>query len=369
MPIDDAYTTPSGGSIYGGTEGPFPPWVSSLTVGVWTVFDSTVINVKETTGLNSTPRSVLETNANQPFTNWSGKGCYDKSAREVVLLGTAQGYTSSTPTGANSKEVVAAFGTTLGAVTYGIFWNPTGRNEAHTYDGICSRPLNGKLYRKSYNNGTLMERTLAGEGAWTATSYTTSGLGSVKDVCALEVHPNLGADGSVLIFDATGGRVIRWDVATGTRTTITATGLGNDQFSHYVHAMDAVVFGGGVDGSEVGVNSWWKLDNAGVVTALTVDALPSGVTIPSYNNNRMTGCADPGDVARSWFVSKQTDKLYSINWLTGAWTDQGSMPSGMSLDYRMLVSLEDAGTLAMLAGSGRDGSGNTTAKLYVYRVV
>lgn len=369
-PVADTYFS-SSLSAYAGAIAPIPDWVSVLTVGAWTVYDSTLINVKETTGLNGTARSVLETNANQPFTNWSGKGCYDKDARKLILLGTAQGYTSSTPIGANTKEVIATIGDALGAVSYGVFWNPTGRNEAHTYDSICSRPLNGKLYRKSYNNATtLMERTLASEGAWTASAYTVAGLsGPVKDVCALEVHPSLGAQGSVLIFDAQSARVIRWDVASGTRSTIAVAGLGHDQLAHYVPALDAVVFGGGLQSNlTTGSNLWWKIDSAGTVSALTVDALPSGVTIPSFNNNRMTACADPGGQPRSWMVSSETSKLYSIDWNTGAWTDRGAIPSGIPTSYLMLISMTGTNALAMIVGAGRDGGGNTTARLYVYKV-
>lgn len=371
MPAVGRVYNSSGLSLYGGQLAPVPPWVSALSVGAWTIYDSTLINVKETTGLNGTARSVLETNANQPLTNWSGKGCYDKDARKLILLGTAQGYSSSLPVGANTKEVVAALGSTLGSLTWSVYWNPTGRNEAHTYDSISSRPLNGKLYRKSYNNATtLMERTLASEGAWTASAYTVAGLsGPVKDVCALEVHPSLGAQGSVLIFDAQSARVIRWDVASGTRSTIAVAGLGHDQLAHYVPALDAVVFGGGLQSNlTTGSNLWWKIDSTGTVSALTVDALPAGVTIPSFNNNRMTACADPGSQPRSWVVSSETNKIYSVDWNTGAWTDRGAIPSGIPTSYLMLISLTGANTLSMVVGSGRDGSGNTNAKLYMYRV-
>jgi hypothetical protein len=339
---------------------PLPHLIAGMSPDSWRTLALTNINHYETAGPYGA-MSILETEANYPLTNWGGKWWYDPTTGLIGGVGTAQGHSSdNNPVGKAAKYI--EFDTA--SQTFSVRWNPTGANEGHVYDANCSLVHQGKTYRKSFNADVIKQLDVV-SGVWSTSPYTTAGLSpAVVDVCALEIHPTLGAQGSLLLHSDT--RLIRWDLATGQRT-VHATGLtgfhGRYAVMHYVPGWNRVILGGGetiTTASSIGA-SWYSIDATGTVAA-------TGWTSPvriSCGSDAGVFLPDPSGRPRSWWYSSADDRIYSLDWTTLTWTPRAALPQ-LSAAWTG-VSLRDRHALMFFEGRGRT-NGFAQGRVLLYKV-
>lgn len=325
---------------------------STMSAASWldVTASTNVQAVTDTTGPETQAIAWLESARNYYLTNWPGKCTFDAARNRVMLTGAAQGFSSEKPAGAHSAAVY------LDLASGALYkqWNPMGRNLAHVYDSNPSIPLNGKVYRRPFNSNELFQ---CEDTTWSLAT-TFSGI-SLSSSIALEVFPELGTSGSVLLL-ADGGKLYRWDVATQAVSTIgTYSGLGGYPVMHYVPGGNYIVFGGGNLAS-----TFYKLDAGGNVTQIA-STLPSGVTGTGAGVGSAM-CADPSAGSRSWLLSNETTKLYSLDHATGLWTDHGGLPTGMNYSATMLSALHGTGTILFVSGRGRANDTTSLSGLFLY---
>lgn len=306
--------------------------------------------ITDTTGPGGTAMAWLESVANLYLTNWPGKLCWDSARKQVIVVGTCQGYISDSPPGTHAAAVFLD-------VTTGVFskvWNPYGENTGHVYDVNASGTLNGKMYNSAYGSAFLHECDLATR-VW-ATSKNISSL-SIGAVRQLEVFPDLGASGSVLLLGDT-GKLCRWDIATDALSTIgTYDGIAAYPSIHYVPTSAAVVFGGGTTGTK-----FRKIDSAGAVTTIST-SLPSGLTGTGASIGAPM-IADPAGRAKSW-AFLMGGNAFSLDHVNGTWTDHGAMPEGISTCP--VAAVHEHSAAVFLEGAGRQ-TGTSLSQVWLYKV-
>ena len=355
-PVGDSYAVASGGVIAAGRRnyGAFADFVAGMH-GSWAEYTSTNINALESSGPSGVARGILEGEVNSPVSNWPGKIAFDPDRKLLVGIGTTNGYISENPAGAHSKNIIFDFATN----EFSVRWNPVGRSYGHFYDTNSSRSLNGYFYARGYNDSSLRKMDTSTR-EWSE-SYSLSGLSpSAGTVGSLDVHPNLGASGSVLFLEPT-GRLVRFNVADGTRSVMgTYSGIGNYPLIHYVQAIDSVVFGGGESGTKL-----YKISASGVVSEVST-TLP--VTLAA-NGSGGPFLPDPSGLPRSWHFYDGDSTVRYIDWTTGQWTTFGAPPAALSgrFDVTVAASLTGMSAFALLTYGGRSG-GVTTSKFWILKV-
>jgi hypothetical protein len=358
--VGEAYTCASGGAIAGGRRlyGALGAFIAALAPGTWSEYTGTNLNTP-LDGADSPadgPFSSLESAANYPLTNWSNKFFFDPITKLIGGIGTAQGYTGEAPAGAHGKCVWFD----LAANAFSQDWSPTGDNQGHVYDGNVSRPLNGYVYRRGFG-ATKIYRCAVATKVWELSTLSHTGV-YAYDACGLEVFPDWGSQGSLLMLGGAAGTgyLYRWDLATGTRTALGSYAVGDYPVIVYIPALQACVFGGGAAGSGL----LYKIDSAGSITQIAT-TLPVGVSSASSGPL----LADPSGQALMWKLSTTDNKLRSFNPTTGDWIDKGAVIAGLSGDIANTVgiALTGLGALAFLHGRGRV-SGASTHKFWIYKV-
>ena len=359
-PVGESYAVASGGVIAAGRRrfGALGDFVAGMASGTWAQYTGTNIN-EPLAGADSPadgPFSSLETVGNYPLTNWSNKFFFDPVSKQIGGIGTAQGYIGESPAGAHSKCVWFDLATN----TFSQDWNPTGDAQGHVYDGNVSRALHGYVYRRGFS-GTKIYRGNVATRTWELSTLSHSGVYSY-DACGLDVLPEWGSQGSLLMIGGSGGNgsLFRWDLATGARTSLGTYAVGDYPVLVYVPALQACVFGGGSAGSGL----LYKIDASGTITQIST-TLPVGVSSASSGPL----LADPSGAALMWKLSASDNKIRSFNPLTGEWVDKGAVIATLSGDIANAVgvSLTGMGALAYLHGRGRSG-GVSIHKFWIYKV-
>ena len=357
---DNTYSCASGETIHAGrtVTTALAAFIAAMSPGTWAEYTGTNIN-EPLAGADSPsggPFSSLETVANYPLTVWANKFFYDPSSKLIGGIGTAQGYSSESPAGTHGKCVWFDLVTNA----FSQDWNPTGDNQGHVYDGNVSRPLNGYVYRRGFG-ATKIYRGNISTRAWELSSLSHSGVYSY-DACGLEVFPDWGSQGSLLMLGgaADTGYLYRWDLATGTRTSLGSYACGDYPVIVYVPALHACVFGGGAAGTGV----LYKIDASGTISQITT-TLP--VRVESSNGGPFL--SDPSGAELTWSISAADNKIRSFSPVSGAWVDKGSVIAGLSGDVGSAVgvSLTGLGALAFLHGRGRS-AGSSIHKFWLYKV-
>jgi len=335
--------------------------VAGMTAGAWLNYTSTNINDKvsyaDTPVQADAPFSALETQANYPLTLWANKWFFDPATKQLGGVGTAQGFISESPTGTHSKAVW------FDLLTNSFFqdWNPTGKAEGHIYDGNSSRALNGYVYRRAFG-GTSIWRCDVSTKVWSNSGLSHSGV-YAYDACGLDVFPDWGTSGSLLMIGgaAGNGSLFRWDLSTGTRTSLGSFPVGDYPVLFYVEALQCIVFGGG----SAATGKLYTLDKFGTITQIST-TLPAGI------NCAGSGPLLPDPLGRAlvWFISHNLNKIYKMDIATGVWTDCGAVPSGLNgkINYSVGITLHGLGAIVILNGSGRGGDTNTYSKFWLYKV-
>lgn len=355
-PVGDSYAVASGGVIAAGRRhyGALGAAVAGMSAGGWLDWSSytNVAAITDTTGPGGTPTAWLESAGNLPMGNWAGKCAFDHTTKQVVVVGTAQGYIGESPTGAHSA---AAY---LDVVTgqFGKQWNPFSRDLGHVYDGNPSISLAGKLYRKAYNSAELYECDLATR-VW-ALKKSLSGL-SLSTVCALEVFPVLGTAGSVMILTY-GGTLHRYDVATDALSTLgTWSSITTYPVMHYSPAAQMIVFGSGESSQAL-----YKCSSEGVVSPL-VSTLPAGITGIGPSAGGLF-VPDPAGREMSWLY--HSSGIYQLDYATGWSSSLGSVPAGLEIGNANPAAIHGLGAVVFLGGAGRASSTVSMSQVWIHKV-
>jgi hypothetical protein len=153
-------------------------------------------------------------------------------------------------------------------------------------------------------------------------------VGYVATTCGLTFFPELGPNGSIVVFQSNGsspnGIIFGIDPVTLARTTYASGGILNpagetDQFCQYSPQQKCVVFGGGEipRGTKM-----WKLSAAGAVTLIS-DNLPSNLGMSAGGWFSL-----PGDKRHSCRQSASLSYDYDLT--TGVWSSgQELLRSGL----------------------------------------
>lgn len=359
-PVADSYACPPGSYIAAGRRrfGALGDFVAGMASGTWAQYTGTNINdpLAGTDSPADGPFSSLETVGNYPLTNWSNKFFFDPVSKQIGGIGAAQGYISESPAGAHSKCVWFDLTTN----SFSQDWNPTGDSQGHVYDGNVSRALNGYVYRRGFG-GTKIYRANVAMRTWEISTLSHSGVYSY-DACGLDVLPEWGSQGSLLMIGGSGGNgsLFRWDLASGARTSLGTYAVGDYPVLVYVPALQACIFGGG----SAGTGNLYKIDATGTITQIST-TLPVGVSSASSGPL----LADPSGNALMWKLSTSDNQIRSFSPITGDWVDKGAVITGLSGDIANAVgvSLSGMGALAYLHGGGRSG-GVSTHRFWLYKV-
>lgn len=335
--------------------------IAGMSSGTWLDYTGTNINTKvsyaDTPVQADAPFSALETQANYPLTLWANKWFFDPATKQLGGVGTAQGFASESPAGTHSKAVW------FDLLTNSFFqdWNPTGIREGHIYDGNSSRALNGYVYRRSFGGNSIWRCDVSTK-VWSNSGLSHSGV-YTYDACGLDVFPDWGSSGSLLMIGgaAGNGSLFRWDLSTGTRTSLGSFPVGDYPVLFYLEALQCVVFGGG----SAATGQLYTLDKFGTITQIST-TLPAGI------NCAGSGPLLPDPLGRAlvWFISHNLNKIYKMDIATGVWTDCGAVPSGLNgkINYSVGITLHGLGAIVILNGSGRGGDTNTYSKFWLYKV-
>ena len=354
-PVDVNYFAASGEDVYGGRSiSLIEQAINGMDQNSWLEYTSTNINEMEETGPDG-PAGIFETEANKPLSNWANTFSYDTASKQIIGVGTAEGYISDTPLGQHAKQI----NFDMESNQFSVKWNPTGQNSGHIYDANPTRPLNGVIYRKDFERFPIYGYTIATD-TWVL-AFDMSGMSpSSVGVVGIEVHPNLGPQGSLLAIDQT-GRLTRFDVDSGVRSVIgTFPGVTFYAIQVYIEALDVILFGGGFGGTTM-----YTLDNTGAVTEF-ITTLPQ---IPHCNSSPNKLLPDPLGRAIAWMFSDEDDHYYMLDVNTGIWTDYGLIPAALQthLALSVGVSLLSEGAIAMFWGRGRS-AGVTQSKFFLFKV-
>lgn len=299
--------------------------------------------------------AALETDTTRIMTNWTNKYAFVQSKQRIVGVGTSEGYAGSADGRFRSKCLTFELSTNQ----FNQAWNPTGRVEGHGYDANCSVDMNGKLYRKGINSAVVSEYDINTQ-LW-SDKFTITGFGSLLDVWAIEVFPDLGAQGSVMCLEKF-GRLFRFDIATSTLSLIgTYTGIATNPVMIYVNG--AVVFGAGnASGAYVG-DRLYRIESSGSTSILS-DALP--LIITANSNSKILPCPSGRDAA---FVFNNDDDLVrELNTISGQFSTVGAYQAELGGSvYVAGISITGTKGIVLLRGRGRTGGVNQS-EFWVYRI-
>jgi hypothetical protein len=186
-------------------------------------------------------------------------------------------------------------------------------------------------------------------------------------VPALEVHPTLGAQGSILV-SGTNGRLGRIDRATG-EVTVMATSLpgvnGLSPVMSYHPGIDAVVFGGAEGGT-----SLYQVSSAGNVTLLSAE-LPLGVPLlgPDGILGNTVLASDPQGRAVAWLIDESTTRrIWRLDLNNGTWLDSGTLPADFATASGACVgTIPELGVHVWFDGNGRQTPDTSASRVWIYR--
>jgi len=349
-PVSFSYSCPSGGYIEAGRRrlGALSEALTAMPAATWLNWTSSTNVVPITDTGPDGLTAWLESTGNYYMTNWPGKASFDPVSKQVMLAGTAQGFSSDVPAGLHAKIVFFDLATGL----FSSVWNPYAANTAHIYDANPSVAINGKIYRQPFGSTWLFETTISTRVSVVKKDLATLGAFGAY---ALECFPEMGASGSIIFVSST-GVVGRYDIATDTLNTIgTYSGITAYPIVH--HCNDYLVFGAGYSSS-----TFYKLTAAGTVSQMA-NTLPASLTgIGSQLGHTMV--ADPTGAKKSWlFISG--GNAYTLDHQTATWYDKGTIP--FSSANTAVASIQGFGAFVFLVGGGRIDSAHSNSKIWLYK--
>lgn len=358
FPSNNFYSAPSGQGIYAGRFAPSALTTLIESMAPNTFAQLTTTNIREAVfnPYFNDSFSALESDPNRILTNWTNKIAFIPSKQRIVWIGTSEGYAANLDGRFRSK-----------AVTYKLKenqfyqnWNPTDRVEGHAFDDNCSIDLNGKLYRRSFIGNQVSVYDAETE-LWSPL-FVLSGIGTQGDTWSLEVFPELGAEGSLMLLEKF-GRLFRYDLATAALTQVgTYSDIGTNCLMVYVNG--ALIFGAGNGGSIV-VGTLYKMLPNGSVSVLTSN-LPQLISVDGTINNKLL--PDPRGRSLAFVFTNTDDKIRTLNTDTGEFSiirDNEANLAGSALVAACSITGTDG--IVFLRGRGRSGGVNQS-EFWVYRI-
>ena len=334
---------------------------SGLGPGQWLDWSAatnvrTISDTNPTSGLKT---AWLESKPNYFLTNWPGNITWDAENKRIILVGASQNTAADNPAGWSSAAVFFD-------VSTGVFskqWNPVGRNLWHVYDSNSTRPLGGFIYRTAPAGGGFWKMNLATK-VWSAADSLAGINLTYAAVPALEVHPTLGAQGSILVSGSQ-GRLGVLDRATGVARQLASSLTDVNGLSpamSYHPGIDAVVFGGSENSK-----SLYKIDNLGAITLLS-NTLPPGVKAIGPTDATVLA-PDPQGRRVAWLYDQGiTRKIWKLDLGTGAWSDAGAMPAGFSNGGAACVAtIPELGVHVWLDGYGRLDAETSNSRVWIFK--
>lgn len=340
--LADIYAANPGSAIRGGPAdlGLLGKTIAAMPGGSWGEHLGT--NINQMTALDpsefyynaAAPSSnyigVWESTPNHQIQDWNGKSWYSPKTGRIGVVGTTNG-------AVGHPEASKAIYFDPWTNTWSWQRNPTGLSEGHLYDGNVSRPaVNDLVFRRAYNSNTISAanhtETLPAWSAWTSVTNL-----SLSNSASLEVFPDLGAQGTLLIAD---DNTKLWTVDIATKALTPRSNLtGGLQYpvSCYLSGPKCVVFGGGGGGSvSASYNTrLYRLDVNNVVTEIT-HTPPAGLRLDA---SAFGGSCVPSPDGNSLLVfSQPLGQLWrlTLSGSTGTWSLVSSFPPVLSGDVQLI---------------------------------
>lgn len=384
-PVDSTYAVDTGVRMYAGRlqdYGELTRLIKSMSPNTFAQISGTNINEKTAPPPGNTyyslgGMSVLEVGGySNLMPPWCGKTWMDPNTGLMGALGCTAGFASQ-PDASKAFYLDPYVPLNQG---FTVAYNPTSKAEGHYYDGNCSRPLKGYVYRRGYNN-TQIWRMNVKTRVWEL--FGT--FATIADqVVALEVFPELGPNGSIVCVGAF-GQLYSIDAITKVVTSYgTFTGSVQYCICIYLSGPKCIVFGAGtnvVSGSgytETG-NKLWKLDSSGTVTLITSTYAPGMTQIGSSANQGPTVPHPDGNSILC--LSGELLQVWKMD-VSGTWTYLSDLPTPFNfrnptgglpdvLNNTLPCTMHGQGAILLWYAKGRDVNsniGNTTSQFWIYKV-
>jgi hypothetical protein len=238
----------------------------------------------------------------------------------------------------------------------------------HAYEHNTVNPLLNKVYVRHYGNA-YMDKYDVATSTWSQTASTPS-VG-VQCCGAAEWFPDMGVIVHVGLENGTSGAVWGYTESNNSWARIGAANtytMGNyDQSAAYSGVYKAIVFGGGN-----GNTNLWKLNSAGVVTAVT--SPPVGIDAATPGGTIFT--VDPS--SGNFLLISGTGTMYELSFATnaaGTWTTISGVTApfvnaspGNGVYGVVATPISNYGVTGFLVCGGVSGcNGNSTPRFYIYK--
>lgn len=308
----------------------------------------TIPNINDTIDTGIHGQQYLLAGAGSLYIDWCSRMDFDPVRRIAALSGAPAGNSSGGNTQATRDEATVLKYDALSNALH-VTRNPFNENVGHSYNSSAMNTLHGLLYKSPYNAQGAGDPTSDVIFAWDyvnnvrATDIprpptTVGGSAGWNSVKPISVFPTMGAQGSLIWVNASGGRVLRWDIATAS-VAGDWTLISNDcsfENEHivieYMPEVDLMVFTG-TNGTSV----VYTMDRFGHINDLGVPLhnLADPAIEIATNGNAHLFSADPSGSGEMILVpnygsgTSYPDKHWALNLVTGNWTDLGTIPAAL----------------------------------------
>jgi hypothetical protein len=318
-----------------------------------------------TTGFSVNVLEDGSSNSGYPILGYTGKGCYDPTTRQVLMMGSGAGGQLA---GHYFRNTVARFRETansnLGlwdapARAYRGIGDTANKNGMiHMYDSNCINVAGRRCYHKNgvYNeffqydidNGTILEN-IAGPADLTDGTYWWS---------AAEVIPTRGTQGAMWVFSASnpGGSTVKlWEYDFGSQTWSTL--FNNAAFGNSVHDINGPVISynprafGGVGGCMLSNNGLVWTINCSTLALASASGPPTGVLTTQGAGAGF--CRDP--VGDGWLAIQRVARVV-YRYTGGSWQTRAAWPTFNVDNGYIVIPIDAYGVVWMISwDSGPSG--------------
>ncbi len=243
-------------------------------------------------------------------------------------------------------------------------------NTDHDNEHTCFDTIHNKLYH--HVNTTSGIYRWDGGTTWTFISWTSAIGYNGPPTCGITFFPELGPNGSVIIYQSNGsapqGMIVGMDPVTNA-FTVYANGAAlngtpdTQVVAHYSKIKQCVVFGGGG-----GNNNFWRLDSNGAVTSLApfpgTPTVNSGYPTTMMVENPLNGnFIAVSDSATWWDFNPSGSGAWSARAGTAQWISTNLPDSGSAPFGSVSCAYHDLGVIVFMKSYRPGGA----AEMWVYK--
>lgn len=366
---NDTYTADANGKVFAGRFDitPLTSFIESAPFG-WSQYTGSNINeLLPASEPEFADIAILETDTTRKLSNWANKWGYDRQRRKIVGIGTSEGYFSSVNT--RGKHVTFDLKTDTFTPKYAPL-SPI-QQEGHVYDRNSSIPDKfGRFWASAESSTTVRLWYRDPVTELYVFEANVPAYETTQNIFAVEVFPELGLDGAVVMFGGRGTLAI-YDL--NTKTWSQHAQYENDNRYNYgvcIYVAGKIVFGGGEPvGGGAGSNQLRVLESNGSITALST-AIPNKINCKS--DYKYIPSPIDGDFA-AYYLENDTNKMYKHNIANDTWLEIGTIPplaGGLvtTIQRTLYVSLRGLNTIVCLFGRGRSAGGLDQSEFWIYKV-